>query len=213
MIEEIIEQPARRQRMLEGATTTLPALEAGMRFEMIDNPPTEPILISEQRRAELMAIMAANERPVDPSRETDTDNNTDYRMQNGLILRLHQSPRVMYVQLLSPAISASEGSAEVGTVARLINWRVKTGDEIERVRMTYERAKGLEPTTAEALAAINKTVEMDLPLPARRAAGSTGTRTPATQGTRTPAQAPTTPGGGPSPGPAPGSRGRLRRMT
>jgi hypothetical protein len=202
LIEEVIEQPARRQRMLEGSTGSQPALEAGLRFEMIDNPPSEPILISEQRRAELMARMAANERVPDPSRERETGNNTDYRMQNGLILRFHQSPTVMFVQLLSPAPSASEGSAELGTVARLRNWREKSGDEIERVRLTYERAKKLEPTTAEALAAINKTAEMDMPLPAGRAAGSTGTRTPASQ-------APATPGAGS----APGSRGRLRRMT
>jgi hypothetical protein len=203
MIEEVIQQPARRQRMLEGPMGSQPALEdTRLQFELEESPALGPIVISEQRRAELMAEMTPYERDADPSREQESGSNTDYRMQNGLILRFHQTSSVMWLELLRPATSLSEGSMSLGMVARLQNWRSRSNEEIERRRLVFERAKRLEPSTAEALAAINKTVEMDAPPTMPRAAGSTGTRTPASQAPGTPAPgAPGTP-----------SRGRLRRM-
>ena len=173
-----------------------------MEVEVDFLPAPGPIVISETRRAELMAEMRQNARDVDPSRETETGNNTDYRMENGLILRLHETETVMWLELLRPATSLSEGSMSLGMVARLQNWRRRGGEEAARRRReVFDLAKSLQPSTAEALAAINKTVEMDLPtIP--RAASSAGTRTPASQAPGTPA----------SGTPAPGSRGRLKRL-
>jgi hypothetical protein len=162
LIEEVIEQPARRQRTLEGPMGSQPALEGGMGFELTEEPPSGQITISEERRAELMRAMRENERDPEPSRERETGNNTDYRMQNDLILRFHQTPSVMWLELLRPATSASRGSVSLGIVARLQNWRRRSSEEVTRRKMVYEQAKRLEPMTLEALAAINKTVEMDL---------------------------------------------------
>ena len=173
LIEEVIEQPARRQRMLEGAMGSQPALEdAGLQFEMETVPPPGPIVVSEQQRAELMEEMRQNARGVDPSRETVTGNNTDYRMENGLILRLHQSPTVMWLEILRPATSASRQSISLGMIARLQNWRSASEEAIQRRLGVYEVAKSLQPSTAEGLAAINKTAEMTLPRTPRAAASS-----------------------------------------
>jgi len=178
-----------------------PALEGGLQFQLSDPPPPGQITISEERRAELMNAMRENERDPEPSRERENGPNLDYRMQNELILRLHQTPSVMWLELLRPATSVSEGSVSLGIVARLQNWRSRSQSEIDRRRMVYDQAKILEPSI-EALAAINKTIEMGM-LRTPRAAGSTQAPvTPRAQTLRTRGDEP-----------ASGSRGRLRRIT
>ena len=159
--------------MLEGAMGSQPALaDAGMDFELEDLPPPGPIVVSEQQRAELMEKMRQNVKAVDPSRETTTGNNTDYRMENGLILRLHQSPSVMWLEILKPATSASRPSTSLGMIARLQNWKRASSETVQRRMGVYEIAKSLQPSSAEELAAINKTAEMTIPRTPRAAASS-----------------------------------------
>jgi hypothetical protein len=173
VIEEVIEQPARRQRMLTGATGSQPALtDVRMQFELEDVPVRGPITVSEERRKFLMDEMRQNVKAVDPSRERTTGNDTDYRMENGLILRLHQSPTVMWLEILQPTESASRWSTSLGIVARLQNWRGASETAIQRRIGVYEIAKSLQPKTIEELAAINKTAEMPLSDPSSAAASS-----------------------------------------
>jgi hypothetical protein len=199
-IEEVIDQPARRQRMLEG-----PAMQGGggqlaledregNRMAMEDRRPEDRTLevqmdfpvfgrinISEARRAELMEEMRRNERNPDPSRETTYLTNTDYRMDNGLTLRLHQAPSAMWLELRRPPMSASDAGISLGTVARLQNPSAASQQAIQRRVAVFELAQRLQPPTMEALAAINKTVEMESPpTPRVAAAGSGAPGTPAT---------------------------------
>ena len=53
--------------------------------------------ITEEQRAQLMEEMLRNEREIDPSRESSYLGNTDYQMNNGLILRFHDTSSAMWI--------------------------------------------------------------------------------------------------------------------
>jgi hypothetical protein len=160
-IEEVIEQPARRQRMLEGpmeqpALEDAPALDAPVEDSSTSAPPTRPSArgwyrISEEQRAEMMNEMARGETAADPSRETRRGVNTDYAMENGLTLRFHQGASI-WLEIRSP-------TGSLGTIARLdkVLEGDKSADILVRQRI-YDQAKRLQPSNMEKLAAIRDTI-------------------------------------------------------
>jgi hypothetical protein len=157
-IEELIEQPARRQRTLEGPMGSQPALEdAPVEGSGTPAPPTRPrgsYRISEEQRTQMMNEMARGETDADPSRETRRGLNTDYAMENGLTLRFHQGQSV-WVELRSP-------TGVIGTLAKLDNALTgdKSADILLRQRI-YDQAKRLQPSSMEKLAAIRDTIQRE----------------------------------------------------
>jgi hypothetical protein len=118
--------------------------------------------ITEEERAELMNEMARNERDPDPDRETSYLNNSDYRMDNGLILRYHEGPNTMWIELRTPPRVGEMQGSSLGTIATLKN--VRDGDklaEISQRTRIYQLAKRLQPSSMKALAAIRDTVALE----------------------------------------------------
>jgi hypothetical protein len=112
-----------------------------------------------------MAEMARTERPVDPSRETIRGPNTDYLMDNGLVLRIHEGQN-MYLSIRLPPATAGGGQntppPRGQKLAEIKNLRVGDKSAEIRVRLRiYELAKRLQPSTMQALAAIRDTVTAD----------------------------------------------------
>ena len=123
-----------------------------------------------------MAEMIQREREPDPQRLTTYRTNTDYKMENGLILRLHQAPSVIWLELLSPPTTnlPNLNWISLGRVARLQSPGERSQTAVERRRAAFQRAQRLQPSTVEELAAIYKTVEAASPATPQAAASSSG---------------------------------------
>ena len=147
------------------------ALEDRRRIEIVmDTPTFGRVSVTEQERRELMEEMEAGERNPDPSRVVISGSNTDYRMDNGLVIRLHEAPSTMWLELRSPPISATDPGVTLATVARIQDGGSAPATARQRRRDVFARAQRLQPSTPKALAAIDRTVEMEAR--ASRAAGS-----------------------------------------
>ena len=140
-----------------------------------------------------MNDMARGESNLDPSRETVFLSNTDYRMDNGLLVRLHDTPSSMWLELRTPPNVNDMQGATLGILARLQNPRAAPDGAVAKRWRIYELAKRLQPSSMKALAAIRDTVEMD----ARQQglpAGMTPPATPRPGAPRTPFPYPMTGG-------------------
>jgi hypothetical protein len=150
------------------------ALEAGQTGQLALQAPVVPVevdiepepgargrfQITEDERAQLMNEMAPNERNPDPSRETSYMANTDYRMDNGLVLRFHDAPSAIWIELRTPPRAGDQGTT-LGILARLQNPRAAPDGAVAKRWRIYELAKRLQPSSMQALAAIRDTVETD----------------------------------------------------
>jgi hypothetical protein len=139
VITEIIEeQPARRQRTLEGAVGVPPALEDVERGQM--------------------ALQDVQTTAPGPPRLTTYRTNTDFRMDNGLILRLHQSNSNMYLELLQPPNVNNPNTTSLGRTGRMDN-PGSAPTAASRRLAAFQRAQLLQPSSIEELMEIYRTSE------------------------------------------------------
>ena len=101
-----------------------------------------------------MAEMARDAKVPDRSKETRQDHNTDYQMDNVMILRIHEG-RSVYLAILRPG-AREQRLAEIKNVSDS-----DTRAEILVRQRIYEVARGLQPSSMQALAAIRDTVTAD----------------------------------------------------
>ena len=108
-----------------------------------------------------MEEMTRNEKEVDMAREPSYLGSTDYMMDNGMIVRLHDTSSAMWIELRTPSRGGEQG-AVIGTISRLQNPRNAPEAQVARRVFTFELAKQLQPSSMEALAAIRDTVDLGI---------------------------------------------------